>query len=132
MASPHISPPQPAKAGSSRSILTWLVTIAACAYIAWIGITLYRSTGAFAAMFESIGMQLPAATSFVVHNYQWYYPSLFGGAVALVIAKQFFIPDKWKNLALTFASLVLADFGANGVIRALYRPLFDLTEKLSK
>jgi hypothetical protein len=113
-------------------ILTWSVTIVACAYIAWIGITLYRSTGAFRGLFASLNAQLPAVTSFVVNNYQWYYPGLFGGAVALLLAKQFFIRDKWKSLALTFATIALAHFAANGVIQALYRPLFEMAQQVAR
>jgi hypothetical protein len=132
MASPHFSTPPPAQRDSSQDILNWFVTILACAYIAWIGITLFQSTTAFAAMFASMGVQLSAATIFVMHNYFWYCPVLFGGAVALLIAKQFFIRDKWKNLALTFAAVVLIDFVANGIVQALYRPLFEIMEKLNK
>src|ERR1043166_613535 len=123
MASPHFSTPQPAQHDSSQNIFTWFVTILACAYVAWIGIALYRSTPVFAAMFASMGVQLPAATSFVLRNYSWYCPVLFGGAVVLLIVKQFFIRDKWKNLALILATVVLIDFAANGIVQALYRPL---------
>ena len=124
--------PQPDHAGRSQAILTWLLTILAGVYIAWTGVNLYRSAAAFGAMFASMGVQLPAVTGFVVSNYQWFCPALFGGAVALVIAKQFFIRDKWQNLAVTLAASIFVAIIGGAMAQALYRPLFDMIEKLNR
>jgi hypothetical protein len=106
--------------------------MAACVYIAWTAIVLYRSTGVYRDMFASMGIQLPGTTHFIIHNYQWYYPCLFGTMATLVIVKQFFMREKWKNVALSLLAVVLADLAANGAVQALYRPLLEMIEKLNK
>jgi hypothetical protein len=70
-----------------------------------------------------MNVQLPALTSFVIHNYQWFCPALFGGAFALVIAKQFFIRDKWQNLIISSAAVVLVIVVTSGMVHALYLPI---------
>jgi TRAP-type C4-dicarboxylate transport system permease small subunit len=127
-----MSVPQPEKAGRSQAILTWLLTIAVCAYIAWMGVDFYRSAGVFRAMFASMGISMPVVTLFVIGNYQWFCPLLFGGAVALVIAKQFFIQNKWQNITATFAMAVFVNLASTAMVHALYRPLFDILERLSR
>ncbi|MGZ7057486.1 MAG: hypothetical protein ACXVK3_18340, partial [Candidatus Angelobacter sp.] len=75
------------------SILTWIVTILACAYICWIGISLYYSTPIFINMYTSMGVELSLSLRIFVAGYRWMYPILFGGIAALVITKQFFVRD---------------------------------------
>lgn len=83
-------------------------------------------------MFASMGAQVPVVTSFVIGNYQWFCPGLFGGAVALVIAKQFFIRNKWQNVTTTCAAMVFVVLANSAMVHALYRPLFDIMEKLNR
>jgi hypothetical protein len=113
-------------------VLTWIATIAACAYFVWIGASLFQSTPAFAKMFESLGVDLRLSTKFVIASFRWLYPVLFGGASALVVAKQFFVREKWPNLGVTLAVVVVVEIGARGIVNALYAPLFDLVEKINK
>jgi hypothetical protein len=116
----------------SGAAITWLATVLACGYILWIGGSLYYSISVFARMYTSMGVELPFATRFVVATYLWLFPVLFVGATIVVIAKQFFIRDKWFNLSTTFIAVLVADLIGSGVVRALYRPLFDMIEKLNK
>jgi hypothetical protein len=60
------------------------------------------------------------------------YPTLFGGIAALVITKQFFVRDKWISVSVTLAATVAVSLISEGIVRALYRPLFDMVEKLNK
>jgi hypothetical protein len=113
-------------------LLTWAVTIAACAYFVWSGISLYYSVGIFANMFASMGVALHLSTMLVLGSYRLFLPLVFGGAVVMVIGKQFFVRDKWTSLAITLGVTVVLEFVSNVVVQALYSPLYDLVDKLSK
>jgi hypothetical protein len=83
-------------------------------------------------MFSSMGVALPPTTRIVIAGYRWLLPVLFIGATLVVIAKQFLVRDRWINLSITFITALAMDLISSGIVRALYRPLFDLMEKLSK
>jgi type II secretory pathway component PulF len=127
-----MSVPQPEKAGRSQMVLTWLLTILACAYIASMGVSLYRSAAVFGTMFASMAVEIPVVTRLVIGNYQWICPLLFGGAVALLIAKQFLIRNKWQNVTATCAATLFVNLAGSVMVQALYRPLFDMLEKISR
>jgi hypothetical protein len=116
----------------SGSAITWLATVLACGYFLWIGWSLYRSISVFAAMYSSMGVELPLITRFVVASYGWLFPIFFVGASGVVIAKQFFVRDRWINLSITFITALAVDLVGSGIVRSLYRPIFDLIEKLNK
>jgi hypothetical protein len=114
------------------SVFTWTVTILACVYFAWIGASLYYSTSVFKDMFVSMGVELHGLTLIVIAGYRCSYPILFGGAATVVIAKQFFVREKWVSLTITLAAAVVVDVISSGIVRALYSPLVDLMEKVNK
>jgi hypothetical protein len=114
------------------SFFTWIATILACAYIVWSGTMLYLSTPRFIDLYSSLGVELPLATRIVIATYRFGYPLWFGGATALVIAKQFYVREKWPNLSISLMAVVMVDIAGRTAVWALYRPLFDLTEKLNK
>jgi hypothetical protein len=116
----------------SGTAITWLATILACGYSLWIGWSLYRSVSAFAEMYNSMGVVLPVMTRFVVASYRWLFPVFFVGAAIAMIVKQLFVRDKWINLSITFITALAVDLVGSGIVRALYRPMLDLMEKLSK
>jgi type II secretory pathway component PulF len=92
---------QQANAPARGSVFTWIATILACAYIVWSGAMLYLSTPKFIDMYLSIGVELPLATRIVIGFYRLGYPFLFGGAVVLLVGKQFSVREKWPNLSIT-------------------------------
>jgi type II secretory pathway component PulF len=114
------------------SVFTWIATILACAYIVWMGTMLYISTPKFMDLYSSLNAELPLATRIVSATYRFGFPLFFGGTTALMIAKQFYVRGKWQSLSITLAALVLAAIIGGGIVRALYRPLFDMAEKVSK
>ena len=114
------------------SVFTWIATVLACAYIVWSGTMLYLSTTTFIDMYKSMGVELPLATRIVFAVYRFAYPLLFGGATALVIAKQFYVRAKWINLGITLAAALVVDIISQGTFWALYHPLREFTEKLNK
>jgi type II secretory pathway component PulF len=118
--------------GRSGGVFTWTATAFACAYIVWSGTMLYLSTPKFIDLYSSLSVELPLSTRIVSATYRFGYPLFFGGTTALLIAKQFYVREKWPSLSITLAAVVMAAIIGNGIVRALYRPLFDLTEKLSK
>jgi hypothetical protein len=122
----------PNKNDRSGGILTWIVTILAFAYIMWTGISLYRSTPIFINMYTSMGVDLHLSTRLLIEFYRFMYPVLFGGMAALVITKQFFVRDKWMSVSVTLAATVAASLISSSIVSALYQPLFDMAEKLSK
>lgn len=93
---------------------------------------LYLSTPIFINMFKSMGVELQGPAWFVMKNYYWSYPILFAGPAALVLAKQFYVRQKWISLSITLASLLVVDIISREIVSALYRPLFEFTEKLNK
>jgi hypothetical protein len=114
------------------NIFTWIVTILACVYIGWIGASLYYSTPIFINMYTSMGVDLHLSTKILIGFYRLMYPILFGGIAALVITKQFFVRDKWISVSVTLAATVAVSLISEGIVRALYRPLFDMVDKLNK
>jgi hypothetical protein len=114
------------------SVFTWTATIMACAYIAWSGTMLYFSTPIFINMFKSMGVELQGPAWFVMQNYYWSYPILFAGPAALVLAKQFYVREKWISLSITLAAVLVVDIISRGIVWGLYRPLFDMMDKLNK
>jgi hypothetical protein len=114
------------------SVFTWTATILACAYIAWSGTMLYFSTPIFINMFKSMGVELQGPAWFVMQNYYWSYPILFAGPAALVLVKQFYVREKWINLSITLAAVLVVDIISRGIVWALYRPLFEFMEKVNK
>ena len=114
------------------SVFTWIATILACAYIVWSGTMLYLSTPIFINMFKSMGVELHGPAWFVMQNYYWSYPILFAGPAALVLAKQFYVREKWPNLSITLAAVLVVDIISRGIVWVLYRPLFEFMEKVNK
>lgn len=123
---------QKADSPGRGSVFTWTATALACAYIVWSGTMLYLSTPRFIDLFSSMGLELPLPTRIVIATYRFGYPLWFGGATALVIAKQFFVREKWPNLSISLMAVVMVDILSRTVVWALYRPIFDMTEKLNK
>lgn len=114
------------------SVFTWIATVLACAYIVWSGTMLYLSTPIFINMFKSMGIELQGPAWFVMRNYYWTYPILFAGPAAMVLAKQFYLREKWPNLSITLAAVLVVDIISRVIVSALYRPLFDFSEKVNK
>ena len=132
MATPEVGWHKTNQIDTPGNISTWTITLLACVYFAYSGFSLYYSTGIFINMFNSMGVDLHLSTKIVIASYHFLYPVLFGGAAALVITKQFFVQQKWINLSITLATAFLVGLISNEIVRALYRPIFDLQEKLSK
>jgi hypothetical protein len=132
MISTEISSPKRNEIDRSGNVFTWIVTILACVYIGWVGVSLYYSTPIFINMYMSMGVDLPLSTRILIGFHRAMYPILFGGVAALVITKQFFVRDKWISVSVTLAATVATSLISEGIVRALYRPLFDLAEKLNK
>ena len=111
--------------------IAWATTILGCLYCAWMGFHLWRTTGAFEAMFEGLGAELPLSTRILVNYRSWIYPGCFGGVVALLIAKELLMRDKRLSTMLTFFTTMAAQFLAHWMTTVYYLPLFDLIGKLS-
>jgi hypothetical protein len=114
------------------SVFTWTATVLACAYILWSGTMLFLATRSFIDMYKSMGVELPLVTRIVFAVYRFAYPVLFLGATALVIAKQFYVRQKWISLGVTLGAVLMVVIISQGTVWALYHPLFELTEKLNK
>lgn len=123
---------QKADPAGRGSAFTWIATVLACAYIVWSGTALYFSTPIFINMFKSMGVELQGPVWFVMQNYYWSYPILFAGPAALVLAKQFYVRQKWISLSITLAAVLVVDIISRGIVWALYRPLFEFMEKVNK
>jgi type II secretory pathway component PulF len=125
--------PEPGiKKAGRGSIFTWTATVLACAYIVWTGTMLYISTPKFIDMYSSMGVELPLPTRIVFAVYRFAYPLLFLGVTALLIAKQFYVREKWISLGTTLGAALVVEIISRGTIWALYRPMFAMAEKLNK
>lgn len=96
------------------------------------GVALFFSTRTFINLYLNIGVDLSFATKIIIAFYRVLYPTLFGGAAALVIVKQYFVREKWANISATLGTVLIANIVSNGIASALYRPMLDLMEKLNK
>lgn len=121
---------QPKARTPHGTLFTWIVTILVCAYVAWTGVSLYRSTSAFLDLYSSLNAELPGSTWFVIHHYRWFFPSLFGSALSLLITKEFFVHRKWISLTITLATAVVVGVAGSGIVMALYAPVHHLGENL--
>ncbi|OAI57560.1 hypothetical protein AYO50_01325 [Acidobacteria bacterium SCGC AG-212-P17] len=132
MANPDVVLLKPNEIDRPGKILTWIVTVLACAYIGWVGASLYYSTPIFINMYTSMGVDLHLPIKILIGFYRVMYPILFGGMAALVITKQLFVRDKWFSVSLTLAAALAVSLIGYGIVRTLYQPLFDVMEKLNK
>src|SRR4051812_30254512 len=107
---------QPANSPARGSVFTWIATILACAYVMGTGVMLYVSTPKFIDMYLSMGVELPLPTRLVIATYRFLYPLWFGGATVLVIAKQFSVREKWPNLSITLATVVVVGIIGNWIV----------------
>jgi hypothetical protein len=96
------------------------------------GTALFLSTRIFINMYSSMGVDLSFSTRIIISFYRVLYPVLFGGAATLVIAKQYFVREKWANVSATLGTVLAANIVSNAIAIGLYQPLRDLMEKLSK
>ncbi len=113
-------------------VLSWALSLGASAYFAWEGfLLLFRVVPAFMDLYGSLNAELPLQTR-LVFSFRWLCPLLFVGGIAVMIAKQFYVRDLWRNLAITFGLLAIMEALSNAIVRALYAPVFAFTEKLSK
>jgi type II secretory pathway component PulF len=103
------------------SVFTWTATVLACAYIVWSGTMLYLATPRFADLYSSLNAELPLPTRIVFAVYRFAYPLLFGGATALLIAKQFYVREKWIRLGITLGSVLVVEMMSRGTLWALYQ-----------
>lgn len=83
-------------------------------------------------MFNSMGVEVHGPAWFLMQNYYWSYPILFAGPAAVVLAKQFYVREKWISLCITLAAVLVVDIVSRGIVSELYRPLFEFSEKVSK
>ena len=123
---------KPGENNRPGNVFTWTATVLACAYIVWSGAVLYLAIPSFIGMYSSMSVELPLSTRIVIAFYRFVYPLLFGGATALVIAKQFYVREKWISLGITLGAVLVVDIIGRGTVWALYHPLFDVMEKLNK
>jgi len=121
---------KPSAGDGLKTWTTWIATILACAYLGWTGFSLYRATAAFSDLYDSMNAELRGLTWFVFHAYRWLYPSLFGGASALVITKQFFVRKIWISLTITLVVAVVFGIVGEGIARSLYGPIWGYPQKL--
>jgi hypothetical protein len=128
---PRIHTVLPSQREQRERLVAWVTTAVACLYCGWMGIYQWRATGAFGAMFEGLGSDLPTATRILITYRTWIYPGVFGGLVALLVAKEFIVRDKRLSTMLTFLVTIGAQFVAQWMVTVYYLPLFDLIQKLS-
>ena len=112
-------------------MLAWAADVVTVLYFGWSYLALSRHTAAFGAMFHSLGAEVPRSTAFVLAHHGWLYPALFGGGVALVVAKEIWIRDKRLSAATTFLIALVVLWVSDYFKSALFFPLLDLLEKLA-
>jgi hypothetical protein len=110
--------------------ITWSATLLGCAYSLWSLLSLFRSTASFQNLFISLNVELPLPTRVVLRTYPWSYPVCFGGAAVLLIAKQFYVREKWPSLTTSAIITLLVDIARGWITNALFAPLYVLIEKL--
>jgi hypothetical protein len=115
----------------NTQLVTWAATVFASLYYVWLAGSFYYSVSVFMNMYISMGVEVPLQTRILI-SFRWLYPLLHLGAIGVVIAKQYYVRQRWRNLEITFAVTVVMEVLSKAIITALYRPILEFTEKLSK
>jgi hypothetical protein len=113
-------------------VTTWVVGLAALAYVVWTGTAFYRSMPLLFNLFASLGVELPLPTRLLIGTYPWLEFLVFGGAAILIVATQVAVRDRARNFAITAGATTFAVVVANVIQTILYHPLFDLINKLNR
>ncbi len=116
--------------GRRERVLAWFASGFLCLYFAWSYVELLRYTKVFMSLFANLGVELPAPTRFIIAAHSLLYPLLFVGAGVLVIAKEFFIPDKRLSLILSLVVALLILLTVDSIKSVFILPLLDLAQKL--
>jgi type II secretory pathway component PulF len=97
-----------------------------------VGFVLSQITPIYRDLFKRLGVELPLTTRFLIANYFWLYPLLFGGLALLAIAKEFWVRGTRRRLSSS-GIILLATISSVGVDRfIMYLPLLTLVQKLNQ
>ena len=113
-------------------IFAWALSVLVSLICLFVGLVLSRTTPIFRDLFQGLGVELPLTTRFLIANYFWLYPSLFGGLAILAIAKEFRVRGTRRRLSSS-GIILLAAISSVGLERfIMYLPLLDLIQKLGQ
>ena len=119
------------QASRGERIACWVGNIVAVAYLVWLAAVLSWINPKFAVMYESMAIQLPGPTAFLVTNGGWLYPCIFGLLAAFVLGKDVRLRDKRLSVVVAFVVAITAQFVAHGFFVLYYLPMLDLIDKLA-
>ncbi len=112
-------------------VACWIGNAIAIAYLAWLAAALSWINPKYAGMYESMAVQLPRATAFVIGHATWLYPSLFGILAAAVLGKDLLFRDKRLSVVIAFVITIAAQFIAHAFMLLYFLPMFGLMDQLS-
>jgi type II secretory pathway component PulF len=113
-------------------VFAWAVSVLVSLICLFVGLVLSRTTPVFRELFQGLGVELPLTTRFLIANYFWLYPSLFGGLAILSIVKEFRVRGTRRRLSAS-GIILLAAISSVGLERfIMYLPLLDLIQKLNQ
>ena len=114
------------------TVVSWMVTGAVS--LAWLVACAFfvLATPIFALLFTGLGVELPFATRFLMSNYIWFYPLLFGVLAVVIFVKQLRAPDVRRRLKATGIGMLAAIAAAGLIILGMYLPVFTLMYRLAR
>jgi hypothetical protein len=115
----------------SEVLLAWAADVLAVLYFGWSYVGLSRHTTALGAIIQNLGAEVPGPTAFVMAHHGWLYPAVFGGATALLVAKEIRIRDKRLSVSVTFLTALVVLWMSDYFKSVLFLPLLDVIRALA-
>jgi hypothetical protein len=103
--------------------------------VAWclvVCLALLNFTGPFATLFSGLNVQPRFGTKFLLANYRWIYPLLFGATALFLLGKEYLVADARNRLATTAIVFVATASSLGLAVYTFYLPIFDLVNNLEK
>ena len=113
--------------------LSSIITALACAYTGWVAYVLITRVPPLSKSLVALGAQIPIITAFVIAiSNPAIALSLMLLLVGLLIAKEFFVADFGRRVAITVIVFMAVSWFRDFAIDAMQRPLLQLIEQLNK
>ncbi len=112
--------------------LSSIITALACAYIAWVAYVLTMRVPPLSKSLVALGAQVPRTTAFVIaiSNPAITLPLMLL-LVGFLIAKEFFVADFSRRIAITVIVFMATSWFRDFAIDAMQKPLLQLMERLN-
>lgn len=112
--------------------LSWETTLLFSVCLAWVCYLLGRKLPAMGSLLEGLGMELPAATSFVISLSAPQIWSVGALLIAVLIGKEFLVRNASVRLTINAVAFLVTCGFLVFAVSALYEPLNEILKKIGE